>query len=194
VGIDILLENLQAAKERLPEHDFVLGDVHALPFKSGSFDEELCSHLIEHVTNPEQLIEEVSRVLKRRGVLTLEAPNGYGLLEYVNRFFGKIRWSYYVHLHRFSDKDLIHMLQTSGFEVIEVNLADWLSPVIDSVYFHLCKRFTRRSDRGTQMYAHLKMAEINQWWIKKRVAKNDHWLVKLLPSLSAVILIRAKRI
>jgi len=194
IGIDITIYDLRAAKERFPEHDFVLGDAHALPFKHQSFDEVICAHLIEHVDDPKRVVNEMWRVLKKEGKLRLEAPNGYGLLEYVNRFFGKIHWSSYVHLYRFSVEDLIHLLQAGNFEVIAVNLVGRLGPVMDSVYFHLCNRFTRHPDRDTQMYAHLKMAEISRWWFRKKVSRNDHWLIKLLPSLSSVVLIRAKRL
>ena len=42
--------------------DVVVGDVHALPFKSQSFDYVICSHVLEHVSRPADAIQELERV------------------------------------------------------------------------------------------------------------------------------------
>lgn len=47
----------------------------ALPYPDGFFDLIVCHTVIEHVGNVEQVIREISRVLKPGGYLHIEAPN-----------------------------------------------------------------------------------------------------------------------
>lgn len=52
---------------------FVKADVEDLPFKDKVFDFVFCSHLLEHVENPDKAIKELTRVAKRGYI---EVPNG----------------------------------------------------------------------------------------------------------------------
>jgi len=52
---------------------FVKADVENLPFKDKVFDFVFCSHLLEHVENPDKAIRELNRVAKRGYI---EVPNG----------------------------------------------------------------------------------------------------------------------
>lgn len=51
------------------------GDVHNLPFKDGAFDYVICSHLLEHVDNPDRAVQELTRVARRGYV---ETPSEFG--------------------------------------------------------------------------------------------------------------------
>lgn len=53
--------DLDASKIR----NFVKADVRALPFKSGSFDLVHCSHLMEHLEDPQLGIQELRRVSRK---------------------------------------------------------------------------------------------------------------------------------
>lgn len=46
-----------------------------LPFKDNSFDMVVCIEVYEHAFNPNQLLREISRVLKPDGILNITAPN-----------------------------------------------------------------------------------------------------------------------
>ena len=54
-----------------------LADINggALPFRDGSFDEVSLIHVIEHVDNVVETIEEVHRVCKPGGVVRIETPH-----------------------------------------------------------------------------------------------------------------------
>ncbi len=67
VGVDASTTQLQAAQQMLPHVTFVEARAEALPFESESFDRVHCSWLLEHVSNPEAVVKEVRRVLKRGG-------------------------------------------------------------------------------------------------------------------------------
>lgn len=195
IGIDIAEAELRRAKEKLPGFGFVLGDVQHLPFGNEVFDRALCSHIIEHVRQPKQLLQEVHRVMKRGGALQLEFPNGFSLLEYVNRFFGKIGWSQYVHLHRFSPSDVYQLLNEVGWIIVDVQSLSWLGPAIDSIYFHLCRTLSKDPDRTSQRYALARVEEINRFCIRKWVVTGlDRILAKTLPARCAVVTIMAKKV
>jgi len=193
VGIDIAEAELRRAKEKFPGFGFVLGDVQRLPFREGVFDTALCSHIIEHVHQPKQLLQELHRVMKRGGLLELEFPNGFSLLEYVNRLFGAIGWSGYMHLHRFSPKNVHQLLKGAGWVIIDVQSFAWLGPVIDSIYFHLRWALSKDPDRTSQRYQKARIEEINRFLIRKWVGGVDRALVRAFPSRSAVVAIMAKR-
>jgi len=52
------------------ERPFVMCDIQALPFRDKVFDYVLCSHLLEHVEDPEKAVKELTRVGKRGRVET----------------------------------------------------------------------------------------------------------------------------
>lgn len=49
-------------------------DAASLPLEDHFFDYVLCSEVLEHVTNPQQVISEISRVLKPGGKLLFSVP------------------------------------------------------------------------------------------------------------------------
>ena len=51
------------------------GDLRALPFADGEFDLVVCFEVIEHVEEPERVLDELARVLARHGVLCISTPN-----------------------------------------------------------------------------------------------------------------------
>lgn len=54
----------------------VLGDLErGLPFKEECFDEVICLNVLEHVANPQSLLQEIARVLKPGGLLRLRTDN-----------------------------------------------------------------------------------------------------------------------
>ncbi len=64
----------------------VVGDAHALPFPDSTFEQILCTEVLEHLHTPEQAINEMMRVLKPGGVILLttrfifpihDAPHDY---------------------------------------------------------------------------------------------------------------------
>jgi SAM-dependent methyltransferase len=52
----------------------VVGDGEHLPFASDSFDLIFCTQVLGYIRRPEQVIEEIHRVLKPGGMLLLSAP------------------------------------------------------------------------------------------------------------------------
>lgn len=63
------------AEENGVELNQMLASGEEMPFKDESFDIILCSDVIEHVERPENLVREISRMLKKGGILYVTCPN-----------------------------------------------------------------------------------------------------------------------
>lgn len=51
-----------------------LADLHALPFKSSSFDKIICNQVLEHVDRPDEVLGQLVRVLRPGGSLFVSVP------------------------------------------------------------------------------------------------------------------------
>jgi SAM-dependent methyltransferase len=77
VGIDL---DLPPARENRGFH-FVQGDGCCLPIASEAFDVVLLNHILEHVPDKRQLLEEAWRILKPAGFCYLAVPNRLSWME-----------------------------------------------------------------------------------------------------------------
>lgn len=51
--------------------DFVVGDAQNIPFDDSSFDFVLCANLVDRVSEPNRMVDEIRRVLKMNGVVAI---------------------------------------------------------------------------------------------------------------------------
>lgn len=76
-GINILSEylentiNLEIVDGPLVD---VIGDSHNLPFKNNIFDLVIIQAVLEHVKYPKKVVDEIHRILKKRGFVYAEVP------------------------------------------------------------------------------------------------------------------------
>ena len=77
VGVDIAHKPLVAAKERLKTFqtaEFYMCDVCYTPFPDESFNAYISNNVVQFVTNPEKFFNEMTRVLKRGGTVSIAGP------------------------------------------------------------------------------------------------------------------------
>ncbi len=75
-GIDISPAQIERAKKRLGgKAALLLAKGEKLPFPDKSFDRIICTEVFEHVLEPPMILEEMKRVLKDNGVISLSIPN-----------------------------------------------------------------------------------------------------------------------
>ncbi len=79
VGIDLERKRLLKGRmlSRNPKTMFIYADGEMLPFESETFDIVLLLDVIEHVKNPEYIISECSRLLRKGGILCVNFPPYY---------------------------------------------------------------------------------------------------------------------
>ena len=89
--------------------EMVYYDGTIMPFDNCSFDNVLCIEVLEHALDPEFLLSETARVLRKNGKIFLTVP-----------------WSARRHhipydFHRFTRERLINIFEANGFSHIEIN-------------------------------------------------------------------------
>jgi SAM-dependent methyltransferase len=76
VGVDLAEHVLEVASQDAPENvRYEVGDLAQLPFDSGSFECVVCFEVIEHVEDPDVVLDELKRVLAPNGLLIISSPN-----------------------------------------------------------------------------------------------------------------------
>ena len=78
-----------------------------LPFNNNTFDTLLSTQMLEHVSDPKKVIQEMGRVLKPGGIMILSAPMTWPLHEEPYDFF------------RYTLHGLRHLLQKANFEILD---------------------------------------------------------------------------
>jgi len=71
---DLDTQKILEAKSRV---DFLCSNALFLPFKERCFDIVICSQILEHVQTPEEILNEIRRVLKSDGKLFVSVPNRF---------------------------------------------------------------------------------------------------------------------
>lgn len=92
------------------------GELQDLELPSEHYDVIAMYYVLEHVYHPKDLLEEIHRILRPRGILVIEVPNIGSLSA---RLFGA---SWYLlavpqHVNHFSPRTLTQMLESTGFVV-----------------------------------------------------------------------------
>jgi len=103
----------------------VYGNGAAIPFKGSQFDSVISTSVLEHVKEPQKVMNEMARTLKKGGHLILTTPFLYGLHEQPYDFF------------RYSKYGLAHIAKKSGFK--NVNIIPFGG--VMSVMFHLIGKY-----------------------------------------------------
>ncbi|MBV5330562.1 MAG: class I SAM-dependent methyltransferase [Chlorobium sp.] len=86
----------------------------------GTFDVIALNHVIEHLSNPKQIVEGLVRLLKNNGKLILTTPNSESLCA---KLFGRYWRGLEAprHFNVFTTKSLESLLDQVGLEVIEIS-------------------------------------------------------------------------
>jgi SAM-dependent methyltransferase len=118
-GVDADERTVAHARERYPDAEFVLADVRQLPFDAGTFDLAVSFETIEHVRDPERVVDELRRVLTADGLLLISTPNKHAYLV-ENEF----------HQREFLHEEFVELLSVR-FSRVEVLLQhNWLASAV----------------------------------------------------------------
>jgi|TARA_Y100000310_G_scaffold140352_1_gene139778 2-polyprenyl-3-methyl-5-hydroxy-6-metoxy-1,4-benzoquinol methylase len=76
-GIDVSDNAIEACESNVPAGKFIQAFAdEEIPFPSNHFSTVTCLEIIEHVKNPDKLLQELLRVTKQGGVLLITVPVG----------------------------------------------------------------------------------------------------------------------
>jgi len=124
VGIDISTDALVYAREHYGGSDFVQGSAQSIPLADGVADAVTAFEVLEHVKDPELLVEECHRILRKGGRLFISSPNPAHFANVVKHHLLRRRIPLKVdpnnpyHLREFSNDEFRSVLISKGFEII----------------------------------------------------------------------------
>ena len=124
VGIDVLVVSVNWAKKHWHKNKkmrFLVADAHKLSFKANTFDAVFIMEVLEHVYNPEKVMREARRVLKKRGYAVFLVPSD-NLLFRITWFL----WGFYrgriwnnTHIQTYRNNYLPKMAKKAGYKIEE---------------------------------------------------------------------------
>lgn len=145
-GIDISPSRIQKAqkiaKQKFPNDNslyFSTCDIdEGIDFPDEMFDVVTCTAVLEHIFDVYFVVDEIQRILKKRGIFILEVPNIAYLKYRIQLLFGKLpvtssplNWKEIGwdggHLHYFTKKTLCNLLEEFGFKVIKISGSGFLA-------------------------------------------------------------------
>lgn len=118
----------------------------------GNFDLIMVNHVLEHLDDPLQLLEQCRGLLAPAGRLIVAVPNFSSLQATV----GGAGWFHLdlpIHLFHFSEEGLVGLLTKAGFTVVERSHADW----IQNIYGWLQTLLNRAGISHNSLYDLLRM-------------------------------------
>lgn len=121
-GIDVSANAIKKAKKRIPNGDFIVGDIHKLPYKDNFFDAVYCLEVLEHVDSPIEVLKEIKRVMNKGGYGVILVPNDRILFKLV-WFLWTLYYPVWRHAHvqSFSGNELDRLIIKIGFKIINSN-------------------------------------------------------------------------
>jgi ubiquinone/menaquinone biosynthesis C-methylase UbiE len=94
IGLDLTRDEVKKARELPVYKNVVTADAKRIPFSDRTFDIVFSNSVIEHIPGIEQVLSEVSRVLRREGLFIFTVPSHkFSDYLYFTTFFKKIRFS-----------------------------------------------------------------------------------------------------
>lgn len=111
-GIDISKPNIDVCKKKGLNVKYV--DINKkLPFSNNTFDVVFCSHVLEHVDSPLNLLREMNRVLKSKGSVIIGLPVEFSLVRIFRSHYFK---GHKGHIYAFSPDNMKRLFEYSGFQ------------------------------------------------------------------------------
>jgi ubiquinone/menaquinone biosynthesis C-methylase UbiE len=101
-------QGLQTKTWNLSKID-IISDIISIPVAKSSFDNILCTEVLEHIPYPDKAIKEFSRILKKDGKLILTAP-----------FCAQVHFSPFFYCTGFSKYWYERVLKDSGMEILKL--------------------------------------------------------------------------
>jgi dolichol-phosphate mannosyltransferase len=118
VGLDVQLNKLRFLRGRVPM--LLASSLSHLPFRDRSFNQVVCSEVIEHVPRDRVNLSEFRRVLAPGGTLVLGTPDySSRIWTTIERVYGTVCPGGYAHEHinHYTEEGLRRELEDCGFRV-----------------------------------------------------------------------------
>ena len=132
IGVDKHEPTISKAKKTNHDiADFIYEDITNLSLQSNTIDIVLSNQVIEHISNYNTYLSEITRVLKNKGLLIISTPNFHCPRNTFLKMIGHrtiLRWEntrnlpaeeFRGHVQEFKEDELIEILEHHGFILLE---------------------------------------------------------------------------
>jgi ubiquinone/menaquinone biosynthesis C-methylase UbiE len=120
-----------------------------LKFKNNTFDRIIISHCLEHILEPEKFINEMLRVLKKNGIISIALPCDPGILWRLGRVFMKKIYlknkmkkeydhDYIIATEHINSIFNLYTIIKKKFNVVKENFYPLNFHIIDANLFYIC--------------------------------------------------------
>ncbi len=151
VSLDYSMSSIRMIREQLRLQDSVglcCADAFKLPFMEGTFDLVFHQGLLEHFRNPEDMLREHHRVLKKGGHILVDVPQKYHYYTVIKHLFILVGKWFAGWETEYSPRELEGLLKRSSFEVVKT-YGEWLNPPI---WFRMLRKAARPVGIRLPMY------------------------------------------
>jgi len=112
------LMNYYVSEFKLPKNvKWVTGVGEAMPFSDKYFDAIICVNVLDHVSNPNKVANEIGRICKKDGTLYLTINCVDPIIKLYKRTREHLGFGDKAHPFTFTEKDIISLIGKSGFKI-----------------------------------------------------------------------------
>lgn len=130
-GLDISEKMIETAKKNLGNKaELKVGDSEYLPWEDNSFDVIVCNASFHHYPDPEKVLLEMKRVLKKNGTLIIGDPTGPIIVRQILNLLFKV--SNNGDYRAYSKKEIESLLIKCGLEPFNFKKINWKSFAINA--------------------------------------------------------------
>lgn len=171
IGIEADRDAKKYAEERFGLKVFGLNDMKS--FNSSEFNVVTLWHVLEHLSSPKEVLNEISRILDEKGICIIALPNtGSFDAHYYKNYWAA--WDVPRHLWHFNISSFKNLIENSGLHLIAIKRMP-----LDSFYISMISEKYRGS--GISFLKGLligKIGWISSWFDKSKSSSLIYILVK----------------
>jgi Methylase involved in ubiquinone/menaquinone biosynthesis len=132
-GADISPEMIKNAQERIANYaELKVADSENLPWVDNTFDIIVCILSFHHYPSPEKSIEEMKRVLKNNGHITIAELWLPAPLRYLTNLYMKSKFNRTGDVKVYSKNEWLNMLENAGFININIDKTNSIYLIISA--------------------------------------------------------------
>jgi SAM-dependent methyltransferase len=138
-----VLHQMDQKGEIIGNYHLVSGSVTSLPFDDETFDKVICSEVLEHVPDDHGAIRELTRVLKRDGILAVSVPS-----HFAESVCWRISDDYHNtpggHIRIYKHEEILDLLKTQKLDIFLINYKH----ALHSIYWWLRGLFGLKNEKA----------------------------------------------
>ena len=132
-GIDINPRVVAEMKARYKGAKFMKADAEKLPFKAQTFDRIYCLHVLEHVDDPLQVLQQAKRVLKIGGNIYIAVPHRH--FETIAKHILPDYHGPLMHKRVFTPNNLITVVKQKDLRIKQIKSRRFVYAVLLTIWF-----------------------------------------------------------